>query len=171
MPNKRSVLLLGPPGVGKSTIGRLASAALNLRFMNLDDFVRPVYDPADSKRPMKDAEVDQALENLLNACRPGDLIEFSHHDYHSALSLYEERFNEKPMIALLIAQPTVCDNRNSQRKSPVPRRYVSRCIQSSQKLASEVTDSLSSLCVVLETDQQKVEVTVDLLIRFINSGR
>lgn len=124
--HSETLYLLGPPGAGKTTIGREVASRTHSSFHTIDDWVPSVYPPSRRSAPMTDADVDRAVALLFDALPTRCVCEFAHHDYRGLLltGLYSRLAAGR--IVVVFASLDVCRLRNEARRSPVSSMYLER---------------------------------------------
>ncbi len=164
--------ILGPPGAGKTTIGRAVAARLRVPFHSIDEWVNQVYPPETHTLPMTDAQVDEALSLLLrNVRHDGGLYEFAHHDYVDLLrrNAYDEFTAARKVV--VVASLSVCHARNEVRRSPVRRAYVERSWRTTHALMDLCASGSLSNTLVVDTSLTAVDAAVATVLDFVMFGR
>jgi tRNA uridine 5-carbamoylmethylation protein Kti12 len=163
-----TVCVVGPPGAGKTTIGRAVASRVRAEFYSIDDWVGTVYEATSFSNPMTDMQVDQALSLLFGAIEPTFAIcEFAYHDYVSLLTddRYPAFMNARKVI--VTADLETCIVRNEARRSPVPATYVERAWHSTRALIGLCTTELGSDALLVNTTTTSVAAAVPMTIDFL----
>jgi hypothetical protein len=155
-----ALYLVGPPGAGKSTIGRIVAARTQSPFHSIDDWVPLVYPPSMRMAPMTDGQVDQAVSLLFRAVRPGCICEFAHHDYAALLAGEHRQLLVGGRIVVCFAELAACKARNGARRSPVPSLYVERSWHSTKDLIQLVHGTTTVRTLILDTTTLPIDDAV-----------
>lgn len=156
--------IIGPPGAGKSTLGRLVASELGLSFQTIDDWVPRVYPPEMHGKPMTDEQVDAALSLLLrNSSSQNQLVEFAYHDYLGLIRSESLRAFGRSKKIVIWAPLYLCHERNRLRGSHVPIAYVERVWHSTQLIIDcAETGSVMDVLVVDTSVKSVVAATADI---------
>jgi hypothetical protein len=169
-PHSTVAFVLGPPGAGKTTMGRAVATQLHAPFHSIDEWVNEVYPPEAQTRPMTDAQVDAALSLLFQQVRrESGVYEFAHHDY---VDLWRreayEPFKAAPII-IMVAPLPVCHARNAVRRSPVRRGYLERAWLSTQALIERCADGNLPNALIVDTNRTAVGAAVAAVVDFVTA--
>src|ERR1043165_7234868 len=117
--------VVGPPGAGKTTIGREVASQTNVAFHTLDKWAGVVYPPFSRSLPMSDAQVDHAICLLFSEVgRSPAICEFAYHDYISFISDSRYPNFAASRKVIVFADLATCCARNAARHSRVAPEYV-----------------------------------------------
>lgn len=160
--------VVGPPGAGKTTIGRAVAGRMGLPFHSLDDWAGVMYPPSSRSTPMTDAQVDRAVSLLFGAVGRGAAIcEFAHHDYVGFM--HDDRY---PQFAasrkvIVTADLIACRGRNAVRRSQVAAEYVKRAWQSTRELIDLCAADACGDFLVIDTTSMPVPAAVETAACFL----
>ena len=167
VPQTGTLYIVGPPGAGKTTIGRRVASRTSLAFHTLDDWAGVVYPPSLRSTPMTDAQVDQAISLLFDAIgNSAAVCEFAHHDYVAILA--DSRY---PLFAasrkvIVFADLGTCRTRNGARRSRVAAEYVERAWRSTQDLIDLCAAKAGGDSLVIDTTVTPVPAAVEMAACF-----
>ncbi|MCP4099446.1 MAG: ATP-binding protein [Planctomycetaceae bacterium] len=149
----------GPPGAGKSTLAGYVALRLNRRLRSIDDFV-----PRGQR--LSDAQIDEALMDLICATRHQDIVELCYHDYMGLLrKLLIPEFSACDKV-VVIASLEVCKARNDTRSSPVPVPYVERAWRSTNSLWEWCNSYQSNKSILIDTTKASVSDSVSAALQY-----
>lgn len=163
-----AVFALGPPGAGKTSIGRVVARRVGASFRTVDEYASVVYPPEARSVPMSDEQVDRSLAMLFdNITYSNEIVEFAHHDYAGLIERGGHPEFESSRKIIIIASLSVCIARNEQRSSPVRRSYVERAWRSTKALIEICAVEGSAGACVLDTGLLDVEESVEAACGFV----
>jgi cytidylate kinase len=157
-----TLYVVGPPGAGKSTIGRAAASRIGLPFHALDDWAGVVYPPSARSTPMTDAQVDRAVSMLFGSVgHSAAVCEFAHHDYVGFMhdSRYPQFAASRKVI--VTADLAACSARNEARRSRVAAEYVERAWRSTRDLIDLCAAEAGGDYLVIDTTSMPVPAAVE----------
>jgi hypothetical protein len=161
--------IVGPPGAGKTTIGRGVAALTHAPFHAIDEWAGVVYPPHARSQPMTDAQVDQATSMLFDAVgRAAALCEFAHHDYVALLT--GDRFPAftTSRKVIVFADIESCRARNDVRRSQVSARYIERSWSSTRDLIALCACRAPEDTIVIDTTVTSISTAVKVVAGFFN---
>lgn len=169
VPRTSTLYIVGPPGAGKTTIGREVAARTRAAFHTIDDWVGSAYPPSARSTPMTDAQVDHAMSLLFDAVgRSAAISEFAYHDYIALLTddRYPEFANSRKVI--VFADLETCSARIGARRSPVRATYVERAWRSARDLISLYAAQSGGHTLVIDTTTMPIPTAVAMAACFFS---
>lgn len=155
------LFIVGPPGAGKSTIGRVLASQNGAQFHTVDDWAGTVYPPSSRSMPMTDAQVEEAISLLFRRVgQSKGICEFAHHDY---VGMLNDNRNVKFAVSrkiIVFADLETCLERNSIRGSPVAANYVERAWLSTKDLITLSTAQNGGNVLIIDTTDMPIPIAV-----------
>lgn len=164
-----TAFIVGPPGAGKTTIGREAASRIQAAFHTIDDWAGVVYPPSARSKPMTDSQVDQAISLLFDAVGPTAAVcEFAHHDYVALMANDRYPVFTTSRKVIVLADLDICNARNKARKSPVNAEYVERVWRSANDLIAFCNTQHCSQTLIIDTTATPIANALAMTVSFLN---